>query len=338
MVGPDVTGGGRGSFLRHGSCHSSPVTRTRPALVVATACAFALALTALTGGRLTAGEGYADAASRVLSSEWWTLWALAPLELALVGLLGAWMILRIRAGDAVRSGLRYVYAASALLILVLAVSSPIGALAQGGLLSAHMMQHVLIGAAAPLLVLLALPPRPRSGAPGAVERLLRRVTHPIPAFLIWAASTVVWLLPDLHHEVVDHVSLWVLQQVAFFGFGLLLWAPILERLREVPAWFKTAAKCGYLYGVFAVGLLLANIMWFSGTAFYDSHAAGAEAWGISPLNDQANAGTVMMVMHCLLAFGAIAVLFFRRASADVGREGDFGLDYTATSAERPASR
>ena len=40
-------------------------------------------------------------------------------------------------------------------------------------------------------------------------------------------------------------------------------------------------------------------------------------WGIEPLEDQANAGTVMMVLHCLLAFGAITILFFRQA-----REGE----------------
>jgi cytochrome c oxidase assembly factor CtaG len=70
-----------------------------------------------------------------------------------------------------------------------------------------------------------------------------------------------------------------------------------------------------------VGLILANILWFAGTAFYASHAAVARAWGLSPLQDQANAGTVMMATHCLLAFGAIAVLFFRRAAADDREQG-----------------
>jgi cytochrome c oxidase assembly factor CtaG len=131
-----------------------------------------------------------------------------------------------------------------------------------------------------------------------------------------------WLLPAVHHQVLSHVTLWILQQVAFFAFGALLWAPILERVRAVPRWFRTAAKCGYMYGVFAVGLILANILWFSGTAFYDSHAAAARAWDLSPLQDQASAGTMMMATHCLLAFGAIAVLFFRRAAAHDREQGD----------------
>ena len=99
---------------------------------------------------------------------------------------------------------------------------------------------------------------------------------------------------------------------SFLAFGLLLWAPIVETL-PAPAWFSTGWKCGYMVGVWVVGLTIANIYWFSGTAFYDGHAAAAAAWGFDPLEDQANAGTVMMVLHCLLAFGAIMVLFFRQA-------------------------
>lgn len=94
--------------------------------------------------------------------------------------------------------------------------------------------------------------------------------------------------------------------------GLLLWGPIVESL-PAPEWFNTGLKSVYMTGVWFVGLSIANVYWFSGTAFYESHAAGAAVWGIEPLEDQANAGTVMMVLHCLLAFGAITILFFRQA-------------------------
>ena len=62
-----------------------------------------------------------------------------------------------------------------------------------------------------------------------------------------------------------------------------------------------------------VGLIVANIYWFSGTPLYPGHAALDATWGIAPLRDQANAGTVMMATHCLLSFVTIAVLFFAGA-------------------------
>jgi cytochrome c oxidase assembly factor CtaG len=296
------------------------VKRSQRFTLAAAAIALALALTALTGGRFTAHTGYAEAAREVLGSEWWTLWAVPPVEITLIALLATWLVARIRAAEPDRAGSRRRFAAGAVVVLVVAVCSPIGGLAQGGLLAAHMLQHVLIGAVAPLLVLLALPPRPDADHSDR-RSALRRLAHPVPAFASWVLSTVVWLLPGVHHQVLTHVSLWVVQQMAFFAFGALLWSPIVERPGRAPRWFGTGAKCGYMYGVFAVGLILANTLWFSGTAFYASHAAVARAWGLDPLQDQANAGTVMMATHCLLAFGAIAVLFFRRAAADDREQG-----------------
>ena len=180
-----------------------------------------------------------------------------------------------------------------------------------------MLQHTLIGAVAPLLLLLGMPRAFLEPllSPGW-RRRLRRVQHPVVAFPLWAVGTIVWLLPAVHHQVLEHPPLWILQQASFLGLGLILWAPVLESL-PAPDWFSTAWKCGYMVGVWVVGLSIANVYWFSGTPFYDSHAAAAAAWNVEPLEDQANAGTVMMVVHCLLAFGAIAVLFFRQA-----REGE----------------
>jgi cytochrome c oxidase assembly factor CtaG len=113
-----------------------------------------------------------------------------------------------------------------------------------------------------------------------------------------------------------HPAAWTLQQVSFFAFGIALWAPVTERFAPAPMWFGTGAKCLYMLGVWSVGLTLANIYWFAGSAFYPSHTAAARSWGLSPMQDQANAATVMMATHCLLAFGAITVLFFRQSRED----------------------
>jgi cytochrome c oxidase assembly factor CtaG len=282
------------------------VTHPLRPLVAAGAIALALALTVFTGGSFSARTGYEDAAREVLLRDWWTLWAVPPVEVALIALIGAALLL----SPASREGARRAYAISGLAVLLLAVCSPLAGLAQGGLFAAHMLQHVLIGAVAPLLVLLALP----RAVPGATpRRWWARLLHPGIAFALWVTSTIVWLAPGVHHHVLDDQAIWILQQVSFFAFGIVLWAPVTERLTPAPSWFGSAAKCGYMLGVWVVGVITANIYWFSGTAFYSSHTAAAEAWGIGPLQDQANAGTVMLLTHCAIAFTAIAVLFARQA-------------------------
>lgn len=274
-----------------------------PLLLAAGAIALAIALTVLTGGAFSARTGYDQAARDVVLGEWWTLWAIPPVEVALTGLLTAWLLIAGR-----REGRPYAVAAAA--VLLAAVCSPIAGLAQSGLLSAHMGQHVLVGAVAPLLALMALP----QAVPGASpRRWWARLLSPPVAFGLWVLSTVTWLIPDIHHEVLVHQPLWIIQQVAFFTFGVIFWAPVAERLTAAPRWYTAGVKCGAMIGLWFVGLSIANVYWFAGHAFYASHAAAAESLGMSALEDQGMAGTVMMVTHCFIAFGAVSVLFFRAA-------------------------
>ncbi len=239
------------------------------------------------------------------------LWAIPPVEVAGVIVLGALYVVWARRSGGV-SGTRQASFLAGLAAILIAVVSPLGGIAQQGLLSAHMLQHTLIGAVAPLLLLLGVPATSIRGLAATTRRRLGLLAHPVLAFSLWVIGTVVWLLPAVHHAVLMSSPLWVLQQVSFLALGLVMWAPIIEPL-PAPAWFGTAAKGLYMSGVWTVGLIIANVYWFSGTAFYRSHAEAAVAWGLSPLEDQGHAGTVMMVLHCLLAFGAIAVLFFRQA-------------------------
>ena len=288
------------------------MTRSFRLIVAAAAVAMAIALTTITGGSLGSYTGYEDAAQRVLFSDWWTLWAVPPVEIALIALLAVNVAAAVRGRPEPDRATGWRYLAAAVAVLVVAVASPVAGLAQGGLFGAHMMQHVLLGALAPLLVLLALP----RALPDAPARpVLRVILHPAVAFALWLASTLIWLTPAVHHQVFDHQAAWIGQQVSFFLFGCVMWAPITERLVASPRWFGLGFKCAYMIGVWFVGLTIANVFWFSSKAFYSSHAAGAQAWGLSPLQDQANGATVMVATHCLLSFGAIAILFFRQSRA-----------------------
>lgn len=283
-------------------------------LAIAGFIALALALTALgSGGAYRTGHHGPSAGATTDLSQ---LWAIPPIEVAGLLVLAALYALRVHRLGGV-SGLRQFSFHSGIAVILIAVCSPLGGVAQQGLLTAHMLQHTMIGAIAPLLMLLGMPRTflERLLRPGT-RRVLQRLQHPLVAFPLWAISTVVWLLPGIHHTVLDSRPLWIAQQTSFLIVGLLLWGPVVESL-PAPAWFGTAMKSIYMVGVWFVGLSIANVYWFSGTAFYASHAEAARAWGLDPLEDQANAGTVMMVLHCLLAFGAITILFFRQA-----REGE----------------
>jgi putative membrane protein len=289
------------------------VRRTLPLFVaLAGIASLAIALTALSGigGLYSTGHaGWIGEPTTQLSR----LWSVPPVEVAVFVVIAfvylAWARDE-RSGVTLRHRLFFL---SGIAVLLASVVTPIGGMSQQGLLGAHMLQHTMIGGFAPLLLLLGIPPgaAERFLSPRAIARI-QRIQHPVVAFSAWTLSTLIWLIPEVHHQVLISPPLWVVQQLSFLVLGTLLWMPVVERV-PAPEWFGTGWKGSYMSGVWTVGLIIANIYWFSGTAFYDSHASAATAWGLSALQDQANAGTVMMLSHCMLAFGAITILFFRQA-------------------------
>jgi cytochrome c oxidase assembly factor CtaG len=296
-------------------CDDRDVTRPLKLMAVAGFLALAIALTAIAGGGGAYHTGHAGPsadASRNLAD----LWAIPPVEVSALLIAALLYAFAVRRVGGVPPG-RQAYFYSGIVLILAAICSPLGGVAQQGLLTAHMLQHTLIGAVAPLLLLLGMPRAFATAVlPVRWQVRLQWLQHPARAFGLWTATTVLWLLPPVHHAVLEYQPLWILQQVSFLAFGMLLWAPVVECL-PAPRWFSTGIKSAYMAGVWFVGLITANIYWFSGTAFYSSHAEAAAAWGFQPLEDQANAGTVMMVVHCLLALGATTYLFFRQA-----REGE----------------
>jgi putative membrane protein len=274
------------------------VTRTRilAFFLIALVLAASVAVTAVTGDQSVHAGAIGTAPT---TPHWWTLWSVPPVECVGIALLGMWVLPRSRPGWHRIAGV------VGLVILVVAVCSPIAGLARDGLLEFHMLQHTLIGGFGAMLVLVALP---RATEP--VDGIRRWVSHPAVGFPLWVVSTVFWLAPALHDQLLTSNFLWIAQQFSFFAFGVLVWCPVFERFAPAPMWFGTGYKCGYMIGVWFFGLTIANVFWFAGTSLYPGHAALDAAWGIGPLQDQANAGTVMMVTHCILSFGTIAVLFF----------------------------
>lgn len=281
------------------------------AVALAACVALGVVVAGVTGGASDVWGGYDEALRRLLDGHWWQMCTFPGLLVGLLVALGI-VLAPPRTEDPALRRRHAWFLWCGVGVGVLSLVAPVAGVAQGGLLEAHMLQHVLLGALAPVLVLLGVRPAPR----GTRQRhpVLAVLFHPIVAFVIWMASTILWIVPDVHHQVLVQPALWVGQQVGVFLGGVFLWAPITDRIVDPPTWYRTGAKCGVLLVVWFTGIAIANLFWFSGTPLYPSHAAGAGALGIGPMQDQANAGTVMALAHCAVTFVAIGILFFRHAA------------------------
>lgn len=202
---------------------------------------------------------------------------------------------------------------SGMMLIVLAVVSPLGHLSQE-LLSAHMVQHLLVMDLGALLLALGLSgPILQPLLRTKPFQILRRLAHPAVMLPLWALNLYLWHLPQLYQATLHSELLHASEHSLFIGLGVGIWLPLFGPL-PMPAWFTNGAKMLYIVAVRALGALLANIFIWSGTVFYPDYARGEKIWGISPLADQGTAGQIMMIEGSILTLILFAWLFFRAAN------------------------
>jgi len=120
----------------------------------------------------------------------------------------------------------------------------------------------------------------------------------------------------LYEAALRHDAVHALEHVCFFGFGALMWAPVIEVLPG-PAWFGTGAKLGYIVVVRVVETILGNVFFWAGSVLYGTYERAERIWGLSALADQGTAGAIMMIEGSVVTIGALAWLFLR-----LGAEGE----------------
>jgi putative membrane protein len=259
----------------------------------------------------------------VLGTSLLTSWTLAPLQLAPIALVATAYGVRAR-GLARRGqpvpGWRIALFALGIALLLVAVASPIAAVAEDELFSFHMIQHLLLGDLAPLCILAGLTGpllRPLLALPGVLR--LKVFANPFVALPVWSINLALWHLPALYETSVTNGAVHAVQHIAFFSAGIVLWLPVLETL-PAPEWFGTGWKLSYVVGVRLVGTLLGNVFVWSGEPFYDVYETGRDYLGLTPEADQSLAGSIMMLEGSLVTVVAIAWLFLRMAQESEARQ------------------
>jgi putative membrane protein len=202
-----------------------------------------------------------------------------------------------------------------LLTIAIALFSPIGHIADE-LVIAHMVEHLMIGDLAALLLVLGLTRsllQPILAIP--VFNRLQILVHPAVAFPLWALNFYLWHIPALYQDAYGTAPLHALEHTSFLFFGCLMWMPVFGPLPK-PQWFGAGWKVAYVVAVRFTSAILGNVLMWSGTVLYPIYAPGERYWGISAIADQSTAGVIMMIEGTFLALGVLAWVFF-----EVAREG-----------------
>jgi cytochrome c oxidase assembly factor CtaG len=197
---------------------------------------------------------------------------------------------------------------SGVLALWIAVGSPLAAF-DDDLLSIHMVQHILLMAVAPPLILLGAPALPfLRGVPQSfvryglgpllrwrpVQQIGQFMTHPVFCWLVATVTLIAWHSPtafefalrsDFWHEI-EHAS--------FFASSLLFWWPVVQPWPSMSRWPRWSVPFYLFTGMMANDALSAFLS-FSDRVFYPSYGSPSRIFSISPLDDQALAGALMWV-------------------------------------------
>lgn len=259
-------------------------------------------------------------------------WQPAPLVLAGAA-VALWLFAAafVRLNRSGRSDLAPWWRAAAfsagILLGVLVVVSPLDSIAEQELVSAHMLQHVVLGDLVPVLLLVGLrgpllwmaTPRPVLRAlhrAPKVRAVLALLFRPAVAFSLWIGTLALWHIPALYEAALSRPLVHDLEHATFFLGGILVWSQLID-----PAGRHALSPLGrlaYAVAMLAAGGALVNVLVFSGPLYPSYADADGHLLGLSPAVDQQAAGLVMLFEQLLTVGTFVALLLARRATAVVG--------------------
>jgi putative membrane protein len=190
----------------------------------------------------------------------------------------------------------------------IAIGSPLAAFDDVSL-TVHMVQHLLLMALAPPLVLLGAPALPfLQGIPQLIARRaigpflrwapLKRLGHLIanPA-ICWLAATlalIAWHVPVLFAAGLRLDWLHDLEHACFLGTGLLFWWPVVQPWPSTTHWPRWSMPL-YLFAATLPCDALSGFLAFCDRVVYVSYNSAPRLLNIPPLEDQQLAASLMWI-------------------------------------------
>lgn len=191
-------------------------------------------------------------------------------------------------------------------VIFLALVSPLDAIGDEYLFTAHMLQHMLLMIVAPPMLLLGTPGwmlRPLILRP-AIRPAAKILTQPAVAFLLFNADLILWHLPGLYEAALGNEAIHAIEHLSFIATALVTWWPLLSPLPELP---PLSAPWQILYLVLdsAPGMALGAFFASAGTVLYPTYAAAPHVFALHGIDDQLLGGLMMGMPVSLLFLGIV---------------------------------
>lgn len=239
------------------------------------------------------------------------------------------------------------YFLSGLGVIYLALQSPIKAYSDG-LLSVHMVQHLLLTmGAAPLVVLgapvtLALRASSRSVRELVVlpllhSRVARLLSHPVVSWSAFVVAMWATHFTYLYEDALGSESIHTLEHVLFVATAVLFWRPIMG-LDPGPSRISHPARLLYLFLSMPPMAFLGLAIYSSNQVLYPHYILTAPAFGTSALADQHLAGAIMWITPMVVFLPMLTFVLFDWMKKDLREANrlDARLDRMASATAAPS--
>ena len=207
-----------------------------------------------------------------------------------------------------------------LLFIWIATASPLAAL-DHDMLTAHMVQHLLLMTLAPPLILLGVPMKPLADGPlqrslpttgrtlrlGPMQKIGRALTHPALCWVGAAGTLVVWHIPSMFMLGLRSQTWHSIEQASFLATGLLFWWPVIQSRPIVSKWPESSMLL-YLFLATLPCDILSGFLVFCDRVVYPVFLSSPQSFGLSALEDQQCAGALMWT--CVTVVYLIAAAIF----------------------------
>ena len=213
-----------------------------------------------------------------------------------------------------------------LLAIWVAVASPV-AISDQRMLTAHMIQHLLLMTIASPMIWLGSPvPAVWNGLPRLARNVaLPAIRQPVAAWIgramtrlafCWmaaAAALVAWHVPAIFQLGMQSERWHAIEQASFLATGLLFWWPVIQpfpRESAEPRWTILV----YLFLATLPCDVLSGLLVFSDRVAYPAYLCTPQRAGFSALDDQQCAGAVMWTCVTVVYLAAGTILAIRLLS------------------------
>lgn len=195
----------------------------------------------------------------------------------------------------------------------LAIGSPLDAMGENFLFSAHMAQHNVLMYLTPVFTILALPGWLVDGflrRSKTVLALARFFFHPVVAGFIFTLTFIGWHFPFLYDWALNNRTVHVIEHLTMYGASVLMFWPLLSPSKLVPQ-IGWGAQIVYIFLLMIAQIPLFGILTFSGSVLYPTYelAPRLVPW-LDPLQDQILGGITMKVANMALSLIIIARAFY----------------------------